>query len=272
MDLYFTITECAKTLRERLDGRAPEVAVVLGSALGAFADAVDDPVTIPYSDLPHFRPPTTPGHPGLLTAGTVAGRHVAVLAGRIHGYEGYAAQVVTLPMRVLALAGVQTVVLTNSAGGVDPSYRAGDLMIIDDHLNLTGDNPLRGPNDDRLGMRFPDMTFAYDRAHVSTLEKAALSLGRPVHRGVYAGLSGPSYETPAEVRMLRAMGAHAVGMSTVHEAIVARHAGLRVAGVSVIANAAASAETGPLAHDEVVRVGREASGQLAELLRGFCAM
>ncbi|HQR38107.1 MAG TPA: purine-nucleoside phosphorylase [Blastocatellia bacterium] len=272
MTSFSTIAESAAALREKLGERKPAVAFVLGSALGAFSESVDDPLTFSFGDVPNLRHPKVVGHKGLVTAGTVGGVQVIVLAGRVHGYEGYTPEEVTRPVRVLAAVGVDAIVLTNSAGGIDPTYRAGDLMIIDDHLNLTGENPLRGPNDERLGPRFPDMTHAYDRKLVSALEKASLSLGRPVHRGVYAGVAGPSYETPAEIRMLRTLGASAVGMSTVHEAIVARHSGLRVAGVSVITNPAAGVGCGTLDHDDVLREGELAATRLAELLRGFCLL
>jgi len=272
MTSFSTIAESATSLREKLGERRPAVAFVLGSALGAFSESVDDPLTFSFGDVPNLRPPKVAGHKGLVTAGTVGGVQVIVLAGRVHGYEGYTPEEVTRPVRVLAAVGVDAIVFTNSAGGVDTTYRAGDLMIIDDHLNLTGENPLRGPNDERLGPRFPDMTHAYDRKLVSALEKASLSLGRPVHRGVYAGVAGPSYETPAEIRMLRTLGASAVGMSTVHEAIVARHSGLRVAGVSVITNPAAGVGCGTLDHDDVLREGELAATRLAELLRGFCLL
>lgn len=272
MTSFSTIAESAAALREKLGERKPAVAFVLGSALGAFSESVDDPLTFSFGDVPNLRHPKVAGHKGLVTAGTVGGVQVIVLAGRVHGYEGYTPEEVTRPVRVLAAVGVDAIVLTNSAGGIDTTYRAGDLMIIDDHLNLTGENPLRGPNDERLGPRFPDMTHAYDRKLVSALEKASLSLGRPVHRGVYAGVAGPSYETPAEIRMLRTLGASAVGMSTVHEAIVARHSGLRVAGVSVITNPAAGVGCRTLDHDDVVREGELAATRLAELLRGFCLL
>lgn len=272
MTSFSTIAESAAALREKLGERKPAVAFVLGSALGAFAESVDDPLTFSFGDVPNLRHPKVVGHKGLVTVGTVGGVQVIVLAGRVHGYEGYTPEEVTRPVRVLAAVGVDAIVLTNSAGGIDTTYRAGDLMIIDDHLNLTGENPLRGPNDERLGPRFPDMTHAYDRKLVSALEKASLSLGRPVHRGVYAGVAGPSYETPAEIRMLRTLGASAVGMSTVHEAIVARHSGLRVAGVSVITNPAAGVGCGTLDHDDVLREGELAATRLAELLRGFCLL
>ena len=210
MTSFSMIAESAAALREKLGERKAAVAFVLGSALGAFAESVDDPLTFSFGDVPNLRHPKVAGHKGLVTAGTVGGVQVIVLAGRVHGYEGYTPEEVTRPVRVLAAVGVDAIVLTNSAGGIDTTYRAGDLMIIDDHLNLTGENPLRGPNDERLGPRFPDMTHAYDRKLVSALEKASLSLGRPVHRGVYAGVAGPSYETPAEIRMLRTLGASAV--------------------------------------------------------------
>lgn len=269
-DSYSRIQLAASVLREHLDGREPRVAFVLGSALGPFADAVREPISVPFSEIPHLRSPTADGHAGRFLAGTIRDYPVLVMSGRLHPYEGWDLEEVTFPIRVMAALGIETVVLTNAAGGIDPSLAAGDLMVIEDHLNLTGANPLTGPNDDRLGPRFPDMTNAWDRPLRELLYLAATKLGLTLRGGVYAGLSGPNYETPAEVRMLRALGAHAVGMSTVHEAIVARHSGLRLAGISCITNAAAGEASSPLSHTEVMNTALRSAEAFQALLEGFC--
>jgi len=244
----------------------PKVGVVLGSGLGAFADHVDDAVVIPYGDIPHFPQSGVAGHQGELFLGNIAGTPVAVMAGRVHYYEGYPMGRVTFPVRVLAALGVEKLLITNAAGATNPYYQPGDFMVIVDHINLTGENPLRGPNDDRLGPRFPDMSTAYGRAGRKALHEAASSLGVNLHAGIYVGLAGPSYETPAEIRMLQTMGVDAVGMSTVAEVIVANHAGMEVAGMSVITNRAAGLNDQPLSHLEVKEVGDRVKGVLCDLL------
>lgn len=269
-DAYSRIQLATSVLREHLDGRDPRTAFVLGTALGPFADAVTDAVSVPFHEVPHLRSPTAEGHAGRFVAGTVRGLPVLVMSGRLHPYEGWDLAEVTFPIRVMAAFGIELVVLTNAAGGVDPMLAAGDLMLIEDHLNLTGSNALIGPNDDRLGPRFPDMTNAWDQASRDTFNLAAAKLGLSIRSGVYAGVSGPNYETPAEVRMLRALGAHAVGMSTVHEAIVARHSGLRLAGISCITNAAAGEASSPLSHTEVIDTALRSAGAFQALLEGFC--
>ena len=269
-DAYSRIQLAASVLREHLDGREPRAALVLGSALGPFAEAVTDSVTVPFDEIPHLRSPTAQGHAGRFVAGSVRNLPVLVMSGRLHAYEGWSLEDVTFPIRVMAALGIETVVLTNAAGGVDLSLAAGDLMVIEDHLNLTGIHPLTGPNDERLGPRFPDMTNAYDPELREMFYVAAAKIGLTLRGGVYAGLSGPSYETPAEVRMLRAVGAHAVGMSTVHEAIVARHSGLRLAGISCITNAAAGEASSPLSHTEVIDTALRSAGAFQALLEGFC--
>lgn len=269
-DSYSRIQLATSVLREHLDGREPRAAFVLGSALGPFAEAVGDAVSVPFSEIPHLRSPTAEGHAGRFVAGTVRGLPVLVMSGRLHAYEGWELDEVTFPIRVIAALGVETIVLTNAAGGIDLSFAAGDLMVIEDHLNLTGANPLTGPNDDRLGPRFPDMTNAYDPALRELLHLAAARIGLTLRGGVYAGLSGPNYETAAEVRMLRAIGAHAVGMSTVYEAIVARHSGLRLAGISCITNAAVGDASSPLSHTEVMNTALRSAESFQALLEGFC--
>jgi purine-nucleoside phosphorylase len=269
-DLFLKVQTAAVALRDRIEERQPRAAFVLGSALGGFADRCEAAISVPYEDVPHVRTPTAAGHAGQFVSGTVEGLEVLVLSGRLHYYEGYALEDVTFPIRLVAALGIETVVLTNASGGVDPSFAAGDLMIIEDHVNLTGTNPLLGPNDDRLGTRFPDMTNLYDPELRTILGEVADACGVAVRRGVYAGLSGPSYETPAEVRMLAVLGAHAVGMSTVPEAIVARHAGLRVAGISCITNAAAGHSGSPLSHTEVMATAARSASAFEALLAGLC--
>ena len=266
--LYERAAHAARTIRAR--GRTEaRVALVLGSGLGAFADDLEDAEAIPYADVPGFARPTVEGHSGRLVLGRVSGAEVAVMQGRFHFYEGYALEDVTFPVRVLALCGVKSLVLTNAAGGLNNSLKQGSLMLISDHLNLIGANPLRGPNDERFGPRFPDMTEVYDRAYQEVAIAEAHALEIELRRGVYAALSGPTYETPAEIRMLRALGADAVGMSTVPEAIVARHAGMKVLGISCITNLAAGVSDGPIDHAEVIETGERVRETFSALLRAI---
>jgi purine-nucleoside phosphorylase len=254
---------------ERIASRTalrPAVGVVLGSGLGAFADALDGSVRIPYSEIPHFPTSTAIGHKGELVVGQCRGVPVAVMAGRVHHYEGYPLQQVVFPVRVLGRFGVKALVLTNAAGAVNTSFRPGELMIIDDHINLMGSNPMIGPNEEALGERFFDMSEAYDRALREVGERACRAAGATVHHGVYIALTGPSYETPAEIRMLRALGADAVGMSTVPEVIAARHMGIRVLGISCLTNMAAGVLPQKLDHREVLEVGERVKGKLLEVL------
>lgn len=269
-DSFARIQQAAAVFRERIDERAPRVAFVLGSALGGFADCIEDAVELSFHDVPHLRSPTATGHAGCFRVGTVRGLCVLAMSGRLHVYEGWDLEEVTLPIRMFAALGIEAVVLTNAAGGIDPSFAPGDLMVIEDHINLTGRSPLIGPNDDRLGPRFPDMSHAYDVQLRDTLLEVGKGLDLNLRRGVYAGLLGPTYETPAEVRMLRVLGAHAVGMSTVPEAIVARHSGLRLAGISCITNAAAGEAGGPLTHTEVMDTAMRSAAAFQSLLEGFC--
>jgi purine-nucleoside phosphorylase len=244
----------------------PSVGVVLGSGLGAFAEHLQGCKALHYGDIPHFPCSGVTGHAGRLLIGEVQGVPCAVMSGRVHFYEGHDLERVTFPVRVLAGLGVKTLLLTNAAGGINPSFQPGDIMAIEDHLNLVGANPLRGPNDERLGPRFPDLSAVYDPDARQALHTAAREVGVSLRQGVYVGLAGPSYETPAEIRMFERLGADAVGMSTVAEAIVARHAGLRTAGLSVITNRAAGLSTAPLSHDEVTEIGERVRGVLCELL------
>jgi purine-nucleoside phosphorylase len=246
----------------------PRVGVVLGSGLGAFAERISGRTLLPYGEIPGFPTSGVAGHKGELVLGELGGVPVAVMSGRVHFYEGYSMKEVTLPMRVLAGLGVGAVVITNAAGAVNPTYVPGDFMVIVDHINMTGQNPLIGHNDDRLGPRFPDMTRAYGPAGREALHATAREIEITLREGVYVGLAGPSYETPAEIRMLQRLGGDAVGMSTVPEVIVAQHAGLRVAGLSVITNRAAGLSAEPLSHEEVKEVGNRVEGVLCDLLAG----
>jgi purine-nucleoside phosphorylase len=239
---------------------------VLGSGLGDFADRLGDAVSFPYGELPHWPASTVAGHAGRLVVGTVSGRRVAALAGRAHAYEGHTPDAVVFATRVMGRLGVAEVVLTNAAGGVSLGLSPGALMVIDDHINLAGSNPLVGPNDERMGPRFPDMSVVYSRRLRALTDEAASATSVAVTHGVYAGLLGPSYETPAEIRHLRAIGADAVGMSTVPEAIAARHMGLEVLGISCITNMAAGVLPQPLVHDEVLETARRVSGPFIMLL------
>jgi purine-nucleoside phosphorylase len=224
---------------------------------------------IPYGDIPKWPASKVIGHAGKLVVGRIAGRDVAVLSGRVHFYEGHSLTTVTFSTRVLARLGVKTLVLTNAAGGINTSFSPGTLMAIDDHLNFMGSNPLVGPNDDRFGVRFPDMTEVYSSRLRRVADEAAAAAGVALRHGVYVGLHGPSYETPAEIRAFRTLGADAVGMSTVPEAIVARHMGVEVLGISCITNPAAGVLPAPLHHDEVMEVARRVSGQFMSLLEGI---
>ncbi len=263
---YERAQHAARTIRVRRDEDF-RVAVVLGSGLGAFADSLEDPLAVPYADIPGFARSTVQGHAGRLVLGRVASTPVAVMQGRFHFYEGYALEEVTFPVRVLGLLGVKSLVLTNAAGGLNNSFAEGALIVISDHLNLMGTNPLLGPNDPRFGPRFPDMTEVYDHEYQDAAIGEAHGMGLELRRGIYAALSGPSYETPAEIRMLRLLGADAVGMSTVPEAIVARHQGMRVLGLSCITNMGAGVLDKPINHDEVIETGERVRGTFAELLR-----
>jgi purine-nucleoside phosphorylase len=248
---YDRAEEAAAFIRAR-SGGAPSIAVVLGSGLGDFAGRLTGAVAIPYADLPHWPASHVVGHAGRLVVGSLAGRRVAALAGRAHFYEGHDLGTVTFATRVMGRLGVRQLILTNAAGGVNTGFARGALMVIDDHLNLMGGNPLVGPNDDRFGARFPDMSEVYSKRLRGIADAASAACGVPVVHGVYLANAGPSYETPAEIRMYRTLGADAVGMSTVPEAIAARHMGLEVLGISCISNMAAGVLPQPLDHAEVL--------------------
>ncbi len=269
-ELRASLEGAAKVVRA-FSGRVPRVALVLGSGLGAWADEIDDAVRIPYEEIPGIPSSKVKGHAGKLVLGTKEGVPVVAMQGRVHLYEGHSAQEIVFGTRLMLTLGAETLFITNAAGGIDPAFSPGDLMLIDDHLNLTGDNCLRGENDDSLGPRFPDMTRAYDRELGAMADEVAAADGYALQRGVYAGLLGPTYETPAEIRMLQAIGANAVGMSTVLEVIAARHMGARILGVSCITNLAAGISKTELSHDEVKETAERVRDRFVGLLSGVLA-
>ncbi|MBI4886485.1 MAG: purine-nucleoside phosphorylase [Acidobacteria bacterium] len=267
--MFERVEEAAAAVRRRAGSGAPEVALVLGSGLGDFAGTLEDAVSIPYGDLPHWPASAVPGHPGRLVVGRARGKRVAALAGRVHLYEGHDAASVVFATRVMGRLGVRQLVVTNAAGGVNTRLTPGVMMIIDDHINLLGVNPLAGANDDRFGPRFPDMTEVYASRLRRLADEAAAAARVPVAHGVYAACAGPSYETPAEIRYLRAIGADAVGMSTVPEAIAARHMGIDVLGISCITNMAAGVLPEPLRHEDVLETTRRVRGAFIALIEGI---
>ena len=268
MSDYDQVAEAADAIRSRVPD-IPEVAIVLGSGLGDFADSLRDAVTMPYAELPHWPASRVIGHAGKLVVGKARGRTVAALAGRCHLYEGHDAGRVAFAVRAIGLLGVKTLILTNAAGGVNTGFAQGALMVIDDHINLTGHNPLVGDNDERFGQRFPDMTEVYSSRLRGIADRAGKAIGLPLEHGIYAALMGPSYETPAEIRYLRTIGVDAVGMSTVPEAIVARQMKLDVLGISCITNMAAGVLPQPLDHAEVMETAARVRGQFIALLEGI---
>jgi purine-nucleoside phosphorylase len=268
MSYYDHVEEAVDAIRSRVP-EVPEIAIVLGSGLGDFASALDDAVSMAYGDLPHWPASRVVGHEGRLAIGRSRGKLIAALAGRSHAYEGHDLQTVTFAVRVLGVLGVKTLILTNAAGGVNTGFLRGALMVIDDHINLLGNNPLAGPNDERFGPRFPDMTEVYSQRLRRIADEAGRELGLVLPHGVYVALLGPSYETPAEIRYLRTIGADAVGMSTVPEAIVARQMGMEVLGLSCISNMAAGVLPQPLHHDEVLETTRRVRGHFIALLEGI---
>jgi purine-nucleoside phosphorylase len=263
--IYQKISEAVDAIRARTP-LSPEIGIILGSGLGSVTDQIVDPVVIPYTEIPHFHGTSIEGHAGRMVVGNFHGVPTVFLEGRFHLYEGYTMEEVVFPTRTVCGLGVQTLLLTNAAGGVNTRYRPGDVMIIEDHLNLMGDNPLKGPNLAQLGPRFPDLSEAYSKTCVEIFNQSAKELGIPVHQGTYAGLLGPTYETPAEIRMYRTLGADAVGMSTVPESIAANHLGVRVAGLSCITNLAAGLSPQKLSHQEVIENSRMGAEKLKKIL------
>lgn len=262
------IQEAKSFLAEKI-GFEPEVGLILGSGLGVLADEIANPVKIKYEEIPHFPVSTVEGHAGQFVAGDLEGRKVIAMQGRFHYYEGYTMQEVTFPVRVMVALGIQNMMVTNAAGGANESYIPGDLMIITDHINFTGTNPLIGKNFDELGPRFPDCSEIYDKAINTQIDEIAKGLGIRLQKGVYQMNPGPTYETPAEVKMARILGADAVGMSTVPEAVVARHAGIKVTGISCITNMAAGILDQPLHHGEVVETANMVKKTFITLVRNI---
>ena len=264
--LYERAEHATRVIRSRITVE-PRIALVLGSGLGGFADDFEQADSIPYEDIPGFVRSTAQGHAGRLVIGKIDSVPVLAMQGRVHYYEGYSLEEVTFPVRTFGLLGVKTIVLTNASGGINVELTQGALMVISDHLNLMGVNPLRGLNDERFGPRFPDMTAVYSPELQELVVDEAKAIGVEVRRGIYGALSGPSYETPAEIHLLRNLGADAVGMSTVPEAIVARHMGLEVLGISCITNMAAGISDTPINHEEVMATGDRVRETFSELLR-----
>lgn len=267
---YEQVHSAAERIRSKSEA-LPPTAVVLGSGLGGFSSSVDRATSITYSEIPYWPASNVIGHEGRLVLGEVAGRRIAALSGRAHFYEGHDLRTVTFAIRVLGVLGVKTLILTNAAGGINSRFSPGDLMVIDDHINLLGGNPLTGPNDERFGVRFPDLTHVYSPRLRRLADQAAAAQGLTLRHGVYAACHGPSYETPAEVRYLRIIGADAVGMSTVPEAIVARHMGIDVLGISCITNFAAGVLPQPLNHDEVLETAKRVRETFIRLLKSVIA-
>jgi purine-nucleoside phosphorylase len=264
--LYERAEHATRIIRARTTVE-PRIAIVLGSGLGGFADDFEEAVGIPYEDIPGFKRSTAQGHAGRLVVGKIDSVPLLAMQGRVHYYEGYSLEEVTFPVRTFKLLGIKTLILTNAAGGINVELQQGALMVLSDHLNLMGENPLRGPNDERFGPRFPDMSAVYSPELQELVVEEAKEIGVEVRRGIYGALAGPSYETPAEIVLLRNLGADAVGMSTVPEAIVARHMGLEVLGISCITNMAAGISDEPINHEEVMATGDRVRATFTELLR-----
>ncbi|MFT8316903.1 MAG: purine-nucleoside phosphorylase [Sporolactobacillus sp.] len=260
------LTAIQKTCRQE-----PTIGLILGSGLGDIADQIENADRIPYHSLPYFPEPTVQGHKGQFVIGTLEGKKVVAMQGRYHHYEGYSLEQVAFPVRVMRALGIQTLLVTNACGGINTSFNPGDLMLIKDHINLLGSSPLIGPNDEAIGPRFPDMSQAYDRSLIQLAHQQAGKLGIKVREGVYLATHGPQYETPAEIRMMRTMGADAVGMSTVPEVITAVHAGLRVLGISCITNMACGILDQPLSHQEVIETADRVKDHFTSLVRNILA-
>jgi purine-nucleoside phosphorylase len=267
MDDQYTQAESAAQLILKRTPLRPRIGLVLGSGLGSFADSLADPTRIPYAEIPAFPRSTAIGHAGQMVIGKAGVVPVAVMQGRVHLYEGYSPQQVAFPMRVFGRMGIRAVILTNAAGGINLNYQQGALVLIRDHINLQGSNPLVGSNDDRFGVRFPDMTHAYAKEYRAMAREEAAKLGMTLHEGVYAALLGPSYETPAEINYLRTIGADLVGMSTAFEVIAARHMGIKVLSISCVTNMAAGIVDQPLSHQEVMETGERVKTSFEALLR-----
>jgi len=267
MEDQFTLAETASHSVLQRTSLRPRIGLVLGSGLGGFADSLTDAARIPFAEIPAFSRSTAIGHAGQMVIGKAGAVPVAVMQGRVHLYEGYSAQQVAFPTRVFGRMGIRAVILTNAAGGINLNYQQGALVLIRDHINLQGTNPLAGPNDDRFGVRFPDMTHAYSKQYRAIAREEAAKLGMTLHEGVYAALLGPSYETPAEISYLRIIGADLVGMSTAFEVIAARHMGIKVLAISCVTNMGAGIVDQPLSHQEVMETGERVKTSFEALLR-----
>ena len=265
-NLYDRIQESADFIKSKSDIN-PSIGLILGSGLGVLADEIENPIKIKYDEIPNFPVSTVEGHAGQLVIGNLQGKTVVAMQGRFHYYEGYSMEAITFPVRVMKALGVETIFVTNAAGGANVDFKPGDLMIITDHINLSGNNPLIGPNDSRIGTRFPDMSSAYTKEYIELARRCAEKLNIKVQEGVYAFFSGPTYETPAEVRMARTLGADAVGMSTAPEVIVASHSNLKVVGISCITNMAAGILDQPLNHEEVIETTQKAQSEFLSLVK-----
>lgn len=266
--MFEKIERAAEFIKQKIDGN-PEVGLILGSGLGVLAEEIENPIILPYHDIPEFPVSTVEGHAGQLVIGHLGGKKVVAMQGRFHYYEGYSMEKVTFPVRVMKLLGVEQLIVTNAAGSVNESYVPGDLMIITDHINLMGNNPLIGMNEERFGPRFPDMSEAYNKELRAKAKTIATKLGLDVKEGVYIGNTGPTYETPAEVRMARTLGGDAVGMSTVPEVIVARHSGMKVLGISCLTNMAAGILDQPLSHAEVIETTEKVKSSFLEFVKSI---
>ncbi len=266
MDKLHTIEKAASFLKSKI-GKSPEILIIAGTGLGRLSDSIVDSISVNYKDIPGFPETTVESHDGRLVFGTLSGRRIAVMLGRFHLYEGYSPLQITFPIRVMQALGVQSMIITNASGGINLSFSAGDIMIIEDHINLTGNNPLIGRDLPSLGLRFPDMTHAYDGSLIEAAEKAALKLDLPFFKGVYAGLTGPSLETPAEIRFLKTIGADSVGFSTIQEVIAAVHSKMRVLGLSVITNINNPDKPVPATLEEVIETAGKTSPLLEKLIK-----
>jgi purine-nucleoside phosphorylase len=265
-DLFDQVAEARQSVQDCWNSR-PAIGIILGTGLGALAQDIQAETTIPYADLPHFPQSTVLGHAGELVCGRLGGQTVVAMSGRFHAYEGYSLQRITFPVRVMKALGCGTLIVSNACGGLNPQFAKGDLMVIEDHINLMGDNPLIGPNDDRLGDRFPDMSQPYDKRLIALARRAALDEKVVCHQGVYVAVTGPNLETRAEYRFLRGIGADVVGMSTVPEVIAAVHSKLRVLGFSVITDMCLPDALLPTSHEEIVAVANEAEAKLGRVVR-----
>lgn len=265
---YYKIEETAAYLRNRIGSAEPIVSIILGSGLGSLVDLVEDPLEVPYDEVPNFPESTVKGHEGKLIFGRLHGKSALMMAGRFHYYEGYDMEAITFPIRVMKALGVGTLIVSNAAGGMDPMHQVGDIMLIKDHINQFPEHPLRGPNDERLGIRFPDMSQPYDWGLLESARQVAAQHAIHVHEGVYVGLQGPTFETPAEYRWLRAIGGDAVGMSTVPEVIVAVHSGMKVFAASIITDLGMPLTPVVITHEEVLEAAERAAPKLAKIVGG----